>query len=60
MLHAPEVVKQCLRKETQSLKLVAISGTIKNYNTHVNAYPINDEIESLENMSMWIKKARLF
>ena len=60
MLHSPEVRKQYLRKEIKAIKLEAMSGTIENYNRCVNAYPINDESASLESMSMWIKKARVF
>ena len=37
-----------------------MSASIKNYNRHINAYPINDESASFERMSMWIKKARVF
>ena len=37
-----------------------MSGSIKNYNVHVNTYPINDESVQLERMCMWIKKARVF
>ena len=60
VLHSPEVRKQYLRKEIKAIKLEAMSGSIENYNRYVNAYPINDKSASLESMSMWIKKARVF
>ena len=56
MLHTTEVRKKHLRKEIKEIKLEAMSGSIKNYNSHVNAYLINDELVSFESMSMWIKK----
>ena len=37
-----------------------MSRTIKNLNRHVNAHPINEGSVSLEIMSRWIKKARVF
>jgi len=60
VMHSPEVRKQYLRKELKAIKLEAMSGTIENYNRYVKAYPINEETASLESMSMWIKKARVF
>ena len=60
VLHTLEVRKYYLRKETQEVKLEALRGSIKIYNRHVNAYPINDESASLESVSMWIKKERFF
>ena len=52
MLHTTEVRKKHLRKEIKEIKLEAMSGPIKNYNSHVNAYLINDELVSFESMSM--------
>ena len=34
--HSPEVRKQHLRKEIKATKLEAMSGTIENYDRHVN------------------------
>ena len=60
MLHVPEVRKKYLRKETQAIKLEEMSESIENCNRHINAYPINDELVSLESMTMCIQKARVF
>ena len=43
VLHAPESIKQHLRKETQAIKLEVISGSNKNFNRCVNSCPVNEE-----------------
>ena len=59
VLHSPVIRKQCLRKETKAIKLEAMNVTIENQNRHANACPINEESETLESMSTWIKKVRV-
>ena len=58
MLHSPEIIKQHLRKYMEGIKLEVINRTIKNHIMHVNAYPFDEELATLEIMIMWITKAR--
>jgi len=60
VMHSPEVRKQHLRKDIKAIKLEAISGIIQNYNRYVNAYPINEELATVESMRILIKKATVF
>ena len=37
-----------------------MNGTIVNCNMHANSCPINEVLATVESMSVWIKKARVF
>ena len=56
MLHSPEIRKQRLSIEIKSINSEAMNGTIVNYNMHINSYPINEELVTVQSMSVCINK----
>ena len=52
--------KKYLIKEMKSIKEEASKGVITNFNNYVNAHPISEEIDTMQNMIRWVKSARVF
>ena len=59
-MYNPEVQKQHVIKEIKEIRVEARSEVIRNYNTYVNARPINEETDIITNVVRWVKSARVF
>ena len=60
MLHCPEIRKKHLRRETKAIKSEAMNRTIVNHNRYVHSHTSNEYLATVESMSIWIKKVRVF
>ena len=58
VLHDPDIQKHHLHKDIKAIKNKERSDVIKKFKNHIDAHPMNEEIESIKNMIRYVKSAR--